>query len=590
MSLPTTKHAKARRLAGPLALLLAVAAGPLHAAKVKIEVDGVKRALEKNILSLLSLAQEDDGKLDEARIRRLHAKAPAEIGEALQPFGYYKPQVRGTLEQEGDRWVAHYTVDEGPAIKIATVDLTIDGAGKDDPGFLALAEEFPVQPGEVLYHPDYEQGKKGLEDRAAEAGFLDATFETSEVRVDLERYRADVVVHFETGPRYQFGEVTFNQNVLDPNLLVGYVTFEKGEPLDVNKVLQLQNALSDSPYWSRVEVLTRQEEANGLEVPIEVNLVPAKTMRFSGGLGYGTDTGARASGAWELRRINRRGHRGEAEIKVSEIEQSVETRYQIPGAYPRTDILSFNTAYARKITDTSESQTGLIGVQRTQSRGGWREALSLGYQREDFTVGIDKGVSNLLVPGVSYERVRADDRISTTNGYRLLGSLQGAAESVLSDSSFFQALVDGKAIRTVGYRNRLIGRAQVGYTQTDQFRELPPRFRFFAGGDRSVRGYAYQGLGEPDQEGNIIGGEALLVGSLEYEYRFRDFRFLDKWGVAAFYDAGNACHDFSCELEQGAGVGLRWLSPIGPIRADVAWALTEPGPPLRFHLSIGPDL
>ena len=577
-----------------LGLLLGFAPSPARADKVKIEVDGVRRDLERNIRSLLSLAQEDADRLDEARIRRLHDKAPEEIGEALQPFGYYKPQVRSTLERDGERWVAKYTVEEGPAIRIASVDLRVDGEGGDDPGFQAIEDEFPVRRGEVLFHPDYEQGKKALVDRAAETGYLDAKFETSEVRVDLEKYRADVVVHFTTGPRYRFGDVRFLQDVLDPALLVGYVTFQKGEPLDVNKVLELQNALSDSPYWSRVEVVTRQEEAEGLEVPIDVNLVPAKTMRFSGGAGYGTDTGPRVSGAWELRRINRHGHRGEVAIKVSEIEQSFESSYQIPGAFPRTDVLSLNTAYARTITDTSESETGLVGAQRTQTRGGWREALSLTYQREDFTVGLDEGVSNLLVPGVSYERVKADDRIFTTRGYRLFGSLQGASASALSDSSFLQAQIEGKAIRTIGERNRLIGRAQVGYTQTDEFRELPPRFRFFAGGDRSVRGYAYQGLGELDEEGHVIGGEALLSGSLEYEYRLPDIRLfkftLEKFGLAAFYDAGNACRDFACELEQGAGVGIRWLSPIGPIRADVAFALTEPGTPLRFHLNIGPDL
>ncbi len=585
-----------RRLAG-LLLLSSLLATPVEAKakKVEVEIDGVRRELERNVRSLLSLANQDDDSLDEARIRRLHAKAPEEIGEALQPFGYYKPQVRSTLEQNGDRWVARYTIEEGPAIGIASVDLRIDGEGGNEPGFRGIVTDFPVRRGEVLFHPDYEQGKKELVDHAAEEGYLDAKFETSEVRVDLERYRADVVVHFQTGPRYRFGDVRFHQEVLDPDLLVGYVTFKKGEPLDVNKVLELQSSLSDSPYWSRVEVVTRQEEAQGLEVPIDVDLVPAKTMRFSGGIGYGTDTGPRVSGAWELRRLNRRGHRAETSIKASQIEQSFESSYQIPGAYPRTDVLSFNTAYDRKDNDTTQSETGLIGAQRTQTRGGWREAISLTFQREDFTVGLDHGISNLVVPGVSYERVKADDRIFTTQGYRLFGSLQGASASALSDSSFVQASIEAKAIRTVGERNRLIGRAQVGYTQTDEFRELPPRFRFFAGGDRSVRGYAFEGLGELDEAGHVIGGEALLTGSLEYEYRLDDIRLFDrfsleKFGVAAFYDAGNACHDFSCELEQGAGVGLRWLSPIGPIRADVAWALTEPGHPLRFHLNIGPDL
>jgi translocation and assembly module TamA len=561
-------------------------APPLHADKVKVDVDGVRRELRLNILSALSLARENDGKLTEDRIRSLHAQAPDEIGEALQPYGYYKPQVRSELRQEGNTWIAHYDVDAGPAIKIASVDLRIAGTGATDPRFRELESHFPVQQGAVLHHPDYEQGKKLLTDLAAEEGYLDAAFETNQVRVDLERYQADVVLHYNTGPRYLFGPVFFHQRVLDPRLLTGYIKFKPGEPLDVNKVLQLQNALSDSPYWSRVEVVTRQEQAEGLEVPIHVNLVPAKTMRFSGGVGYGTDTGPRVKGTLDLRRINRRGHRAHIEANISQIEQNLLSSYLIPGAYPRTDNLSFNLAYDRQITDVLDSKSGLVGAQYTRLLGSWNETFSLNFQRENFEVGVDKGVSNLLVPSAGLERVRADDRIDTTNGDRLRFTLQGTAKNAISDATFVQGLADAKAIRTLGGRNRLIGRAQLGYTATDDFRILPPRFRFFAGGDQSVRGFRYQELGPEDEEGHIIGGEGLLVASLEYEYRFRP-----KWGVAVFYDTGNAFHDFSgLDLAQGAGVGLRWRSPIGPVRADVAYGLSGPKNSIVFHLNIGPDL
>jgi translocation and assembly module TamA len=553
---------------------------------VRVEVEGVERDLERNIRSVLSLEREDEDELNESRIRRLHARAAEEIGEALQPFGYYRPVVRSELRQDGERWIARYEVDAGPPIKVASVTLRITGAGGDDPLFREAASEFPVQKGDVLFHPDYEEGKDALTDVAAQNGYLDAEFEVSEVRVDLERYRADVVVHYETGPRYQFGEVQFNQDVLNPDLLTGYVNFKPGEPLDVNKVLELQNALSDSPYWSRVEVVTDREGATGLQVPIVVNLVAAKPQRITAGAGYGTDTGPRGTLGWEFRRINRRGHRGMAEITGSQIEQSVEMSYQIPGPYPRTDVLSFNAAYALEETDTAESETALLGAQRTQTRwGDWREALSLTYQREDFEVGLDRGISELVVPGAAYEHVKADDRIYTTNGYRLRLALQGAAESLLSNSTFLQGTVEGKLIRTLGERNRLITRLEAGYTETDEFRALPPRFRFFAGGDRSVRGFDYQELGEEDEAGNVIGGEALLVGSLEYEVRV-----LEKWSAAVFYDTGNAFRAFGGSLEEGAGFGIRWRSPIGPVRADLAWALSQDGTPFRFHLNIGPDL
>jgi translocation and assembly module TamA len=574
----------ARTLA--LAAVLALSALPLHADKVKVEVDGVRRELKANILSVLTLQQENDGKLTEERIRKLDAQAPEEIGVALQPFGYYKPQVRGTLRQEGKSWTAHYDVDAGPPIKIASVDLKITGAGATDPDFQAIERRFPVRTGNVLHHPDYERGKKSLSDLAASKGYLDADFQANQVRVDLERYRADVVLHFNTGPRFLFGPVYFHQDVLDARLLTGYIEFTPGQPLDLDKILKLQNSLSDSPYWSRVEVVTRRDQADGLEVPIDVNLVPAKTVRFSGGVGYGTDTGPRVKGTLELRRLNSLGHRALFQASVSQIEQSLTSSYIVPGANPRTDSLSYNLAYDRQSTDTLESKAGLVGAQYTQLRGGWNETYSLNFERENYTVGLDQGTSNLLVPSAGLERVKADDRIYTTNGYRLRFTLQGTAKNPLSDASFVQGLIDAKAIRTLGERNRLIGRTQIGYTDTSDFRILPPRFRFFAGGDESVRGYRYESLGTKDEAGNVIGGEALFVASLEYEYRF-----LPKWGAAVFYDTGNAFHNFgSGSLAQGAGFGVRWRSPIGPVRADIAWGLSDPRHPIVFHLNIGPDL
>jgi translocation and assembly module TamA len=569
-----------------LGVCCAFLAPALHADKVKVEVDGVRRELKQNILSALSLERENDGKLSEERIRKLYAQAPDEIGVALQPYGYYKPQVRPTLRQDGKTWTARFDVDSGPPIKIATVDLQITGPGAEEPAFRQLQSSFPLRPGEVLHHPDYERGKKSLTDLAAEEGYLDAAYQENQVRVDLERYRADVVLHFNTGPQYLFGPVYFHQDVLDGRLLTGYIDFKPGDKLNVNKVLQLQNALSDSPYWSRVEVVTRQDQASNLEVPIDVNLVPSKTVRFTGGVGYGTDTGPRVKGAFELRRLNQLGHRAVVSASASQIEQSFQSSYIIPGAFPRTDNLSFNLAYDRQITNTLESKTGLVGTQYTFLQHGWNETYSLNFQRENYKVGLDKGTSNLLVPSAGLERVRADDRIYTTNGYRLRFTLQGADRGALSDATFLQGLADGKVIRTVGERNRLIGRTQIGYTATSDFRVLPPRFRFFAGGDQSVRGYRYESLGTKDEAGNVIGGEALAIASLEYEYRF-----LPKWSAAVFYDTGNAFHDFkSGGLAQGAGIGIRWRSPIGPVRADVACGFSDPRHPIVFHLNIGPDL
>jgi translocation and assembly module TamA len=119
------------------------------------------------------------------------------------------------------------------------------------------------------------------------------------------------------------------------------------------------------------------------------------------------------------------------------------------------------------------------------------------------------------------------------------------------------------------------------------FDALPPDLRFFAGGDRSIRGFDYQNIGEVNANGLIIGGEYLAVASGEYEYYFTE-----DWGAAVFVDLGDAFKDhFS--LNVGAGVGLRWKSPLGPIRVDVGFPV-ETELPLqnswRLHVLLGPDL
>ena len=572
-----------------LGVCCAFLAPALHADKVKVEVDGVRRELKQNILSALSLERENDGKLSEERIRKLYSQAPDEIGVALQPYGYYKPQVRPTLRQDGKTWTARFDVDSGPPIKIATVDLQITGAGAEEQAFRQLQSGFPLRPGEVLHHPDYERGKKSLTDLAAEEGYLDAAYQANQVRVDLERYRADVVLHFNTGPQYLFGPVYFHQDVLDGRLLAGYIDFKPGDKLDVNKVLKLQNALSDSPYWSRVEVVTRQDQAENLEVPIDVNLVPSKTVRFTGGVGYGTDTGPRVKGAFELRRPrNQEGHRAVSSASASQIEQSFQSSYIIPGAFPRSDNLSFNRAYDRQITNTLESKTGLVGTQYTFLQHGWNETYSLNYQRENYKVGLDSGTSNLLVPSAGLER-RAGRR-PDLHHQRLPPPLHAPGRRPQRPlGRHFPPGARGRQGDPHRGREQPADRPHPDRLHRDQRlpRAAAAPTGFFAGGDQSVRGYRYESLGTKDSEaGNVIGGEALVLASLEYEHRF-----LPKWSAAVFYDTGNAFHDFKTGgLAQGAGIGIRWRSPIGPVRADVACGFSDPRHPIVFHLNIGPDL
>jgi translocation and assembly module TamA len=133
--------------------------------------------------------------------------------------------------------------------------------------------------------------------------------------------------------------------------------------------------------------------------------------------------------------------------------------------------------------------------------------------------------------------------------------------------------------------SRLIIRGEGGGSVVSEFSELPPSKRFFAGGDNSIRGYAYDSLGPEDEDGNVKGGKYLMVGSIEFEHRLKD-----NWSAAAFYDAGNAFDSLTDPFRHGAGFGIRWRSPVGPVRLDLAFPLGDADRSWRIHINIGPDL
>ena len=574
------------RAAWLLAALLAAGAAAAAPARVQVELFGIDdevRASARATLGIAAAAR--SGRLEEAEVRRLHARAPAELRTVMRAYGRYRASVESHLTNTDGTWRARYVVEPGPPVVVAEVGVRVTGPGADAPAIRSAAAAFPLAQGDVLNHMTYMSGKANLREAASEGGFLDAAFDTSEIRIDADMRSAVIRLDFSTGPRFRFGEVRWRQDVLHPEFLTGYPEFREGEPFDLNEMIALQKRLGDLPYFSTVEVVPRRDRAEDGRIPVDVNLTPGKPQRWLLGVGFGTDTGVHGRAGLELRRINRRAHRAETDVEISGIERTAAAQYFVPWPYPRTELLTLSAGFQDLDPQTSESKTLRLAASLARGRGGVRQTYTLTYQREEFRVGPDAATSDLLIPELGWSFVRADDRVYARRGLRLRVRLRGAAEQALSDAAFGQISGGAKWIGSPFFRTRVLVRGEGGYTQTEQFRSLPPSIRFFAGGAQSVRGYAFQGLGPVDEEGRVIGGEALVVGSVELEQRV-----LEDWGVAAFYDLGNAMRSLRDPLEDGAGAGLRWISPIGLVRADVAWALSEPGTPWRFHLALGPDL
>lgn len=552
---------------------------------VKVELSGVDAEQQGNIRGFLAIAQQGDAALSPARVKLLHRHAEQEIIDALRPLGYYRPGIHSEIEREARQWRVHYRITPGPPLPIGQADLRLTGAAEQDEVMVKAWRALQLNAGATLRHDHYEAAKKRMQRLAAERGYFTAAFSRHEVKVDLDRYQADIWLWFDSGPATLLGPVNFSGSTLSPELLRRYLRQEQGTPYRQSELLRLQERLLDSGYFSQVEVVSQPDQAQQDEIPIEVTLFDRKPAKYQLGAGYGTDTGARLRGGYEYQPINPAGHRFSSEAVLSQLDQRVGARYRIPLARPDRDQFVTHADWQSEQPDNeSESDLFKFGVGVERGLGLWRRLVGIDYQSERFKIGNDKGVSQLLMPTLSLTRIHADQPVHIERGSSVQWSLRGSVEGPISDASFLQSDLKGKLIEPLG-RGRLLTRLELGTSWVSDFEKLPPSVRFFAGGDQSVRGYGYKELGPKDSSGKVVGGEQLLVGSAEYEHPFND-----NWRGALFVDAGNAFDSFGESLRRSAGFGVRWRLPMGWIRVDLAHALPTESGGWRLHFTLGPDL
>ena len=568
-----------------LVLLLSGMTAVQAVVSIDVKLDGLDREQKRNVLAFLTIEQQrkaDD--LTERRIRRYHNRAIQEIETALQPYGYYQPVIESSLEKDGDKWVARYVIEPGPPVIISEIDLRFEGAGKDDPDVTRVEKSLPVKVGEQLVHADYELAKTRFRAAALNNGYRDARYLRSEVRVYREKNQAGIFLHLDTGNQAYFGPVRFEGGDMDKELLRRYIPFKTGDVWSAAELLVLQRSLVDSGYFSYVNIVPQPAADDSNQIPIDIILTANKPQKYTVGLGFSTNFGVQGSLSWLHRRINSYGHRLSAGVSASKVRQDVSMTYGIPLSKPRTDVLEVTGMFRKEDTTDVKSEITELRVSRNYSRGDWREVLSLGYKHEVDDLADSDGISNLLIPKATWTLVRADNRLIATDGYRVELETSGSAEALLSDTTFLQGVMRGKLVRAFGKQGRLVMRADAGATATGNFESMPASNRFFTGGDNSVRGYEYKSIAPENEDGDLIGGKYLLVGSVEYDYNV-----YGKWYLAAFYDVGSAFNDSPINASSGAGVGIRWASPVGMVRVDVASALSKDGNPWRLHITFGPD-
>ncbi len=320
-------------------------------------------------------------------------------------------------------------------------------------------------------------------------------------------------------------------------------------------------------------------------MPVTVGLTPSLPKRLRPGIGYATDTGARFTLRYKDVNAFHLGHEFSADLLIAQLQQSIGAGYIVPSRSNIDSLTAFRVGYDNENIDTYDSQTFFAEVERQRSFGrGKLGSVYLRLLHESYTVGQDSSSSFLVLPGVRYSRRGYGSAVRPERGYFFSLETRGTHQALGSGTGLLQFIGAGNQLFPLPARFSLFARVQTGWTiQNQPLQDIPPSLRFFAGGDKSVRGYAYESLGPRDANGDITGGKNLLVGSVELERAF-----WKNWGVAVFYDAGNAFNDFgNISFHQGAGLGVRWYTPVGPVKVDLARQVSEPDPAYRLHVSIG---
>lgn len=563
----------------------------LAAPAPEISIKGGSESLRENVRHFLPFADESCA-TPRWRLRSLLRDAESRIERAGEALGYYKMAVNTDFEMTEDCWRVAIVLTPNEPVRIGEVRIVINGEGSADKVFQEIYESPGIKMGDRLNHGRYEALKTRFSNLAAVRGYFDGRFELSQVSVDRTRTSARIDLVYNTGPRYHFGEINIQQDILDDDFVQRYLNIKEGDPYNSDDLLKLRDMYNASRYFSIATVGPDLQTLEDGKVPVNIQLDARKRHAYSVGAGVATDTGPRLLLGFEDRYVTRSGHSFIAESQISTVKSNLEAAYTIPMYRPAYEFVKIFTGYQREETSDTVYDLIKLGTSYTvYHENRWEQTYAIDYQVEDSVVGgVPMPRSHLIIPSVQFVRIKSDGSPYPMEGWRLLTRLSGSPQSLGSSKSFLQFETRAKYIRPM-LGGRLILRMDAGATDIEDAGDLPVSVRFFAGGDASVRGYGYKSIGHIDDEGNVIGGANLLAGSIEYDYLVRP-----KWAIAAFYDQGDAPagHDFN--FRRSVGLGVRWISPIGPVRIDVACALDD----VRcgssgldgwgLHLSMGPDL
>lgn len=551
---------------------------------IKVNVQGASHDLSENLLLYLPSMRGMNCRSDQDRLNRFIEASQPQLTKAAESMGYYDARFNMTSARQGNCWVFNIKAQPGGQVKVIGQSIAIQGEGAKLDSFKKIKEKPPYFIGDPLIHQPYEDFKSSLGRQSNKLGFFDAKYNARRLEVDPDKLEANVVVDYNTGNRYRVSSVDIKQDVLAGKYLQRYMNVQAGDYYDSDELLKQQRALEASGYYKDVQLRTKRSEATNQQVPVEIITEKRKRYTYTGKLGYGTDTGARIEAKMDAHWVNPKGHKLTVEAGHSNPESKAGFQYKVPLWEPEHEYAALSAGWERSKSDDIESRA--LKSEFSYNRRNddqWQQTAYIKYLKERTETSALQDESQLTLLGARLKKTYSDDLLFPTEGWQVTAQLQGAHDKVLSDQTLGQGEIQAKYLKRVDHGGKVIMRGKVGTTWTDELTDTPKSLRYFAGGQNSVRGYDFESLGTADDNGDVIGGKHVVTTSLEYEHPVNS-----KWGVAGFVDAGNAFEDWNdYSMEIGAGLGVRYKSPVGPIRVDVATPTDETD--LHVYFGLGPE-
>jgi translocation and assembly module TamA len=568
------------------------------AGNLSVQINGeITKEVKRNVNSYL-------GKLPETELERsaFIYSAKENAINALQSLGYYQADINLVVKKKP--WQLMLTIALHEPTLINDISIEIIGDAANDAAFIALLDRNDIQKGDKLHHGIYETLKSDLLSLALQRGYFNGTLTESSIIIKEGYHDANIKISYDSGPRFKFGDISFNDFDLDAELLSSLIPFKQGMPYNTNDFHKLQQQLQSTQYFSNVHVVHADNKGYNYTVPINVSLTSAKSHQFDFGVGYATDTQFRLSAGWRTPLINKYGHFQETKFEYSALNPTGNFIYSIPLSHPTDDLFQIKVTVEND--DYADIKTKFHSVQIGQiiSKNNWNRKIYTRLHQEAWQYELDEVDPNIdwsekdnvryFIPGVTWSKtIRSGSALDPSSGFRQTYNLEGAHLKAGSDNSFFRIHGRWNYITTLKASHRLVTRAELGAIYIDKGAQLAPSLRFYAGGDQSIRGFAYQSIGssipsssEPDKADPItVGGTRLMVASIEYQYYLND-----KWRLALFSDGGSVADKGEFEPVYSLGSGMHYLSPVGAVKLDFAYGINGDDKNWRIHINLGAEL